>query len=132
MSKKKKKSIARRKKFNRNQRLQSGRSWLTNFTGKNIISSYRRWYAVSEVCAIIELQKLGVSIDEETLQKAKLAEKTKESARLAAKKNKQDRLEADLWEDSDENFSFIAGYTSNGVPYGTTWEETDDDFLIPD
>ena len=78
MSKKKKKSIARRKKFNRNQRLHSGRSWLSNFTGKNIISSYRRWYAVSEVCAIVELQKLGVSIDEDIVQKAKLAEKLKQ------------------------------------------------------
>ncbi len=24
---------------------------------------------------------------------------------------------------SDENFQFIAGYTSNGCPYGITWEE---------
>lgn len=27
--------------------------------------------------------------------------------------------------EQDENFSFIAGYTSGGFPYGTTWEETD-------
>jgi len=25
--------------------------------------------------------------------------------------------------DSDENFAFIAGYTSGGAPYGVTWEE---------
>lgn len=25
--------------------------------------------------------------------------------------------------DSDENFSFIAGYTSGGAAYGLTWEE---------
>lgn len=24
---------------------------------------------------------------------------------------------------SDETFHFIAGYTSNGVPFGVTWEE---------
>ena len=24
---------------------------------------------------------------------------------------------------SDETFCFIAGYTSNGIPYGLTWEE---------
>ncbi len=29
----------------------------------------------------------------------------------------------EMYPDSDENFSFIAGYTSNGVPYGITWEE---------
>jgi hypothetical protein len=29
----------------------------------------------------------------------------------------------ELSTDSDANFSFIAGYTSGGVPYGLTWEE---------
>ena len=28
--------------------------------------------------------------------------------------------------DSDETFAYIAGYTSNGVPYGVTWEEMDE------
>lgn len=27
--------------------------------------------------------------------------------------------------EQDENFCFIAGYTSGGFPYGTTWEEAD-------
>lgn len=126
MPKKNKPSIPRRKKFNRKQRLQSGKTWLKNFTGKHIIRSYRRWYAVSEVCAIIELQMLGISIDKEALKKAKLAEKSKAQAGLAAKKNRKERLVADLLEESDDSFSFIAGYTTNGTPYGITWEETDD------
>ena len=29
----------------------------------------------------------------------------------------------DLQKDFDENFSFIAGYTSGGAPYGLTWDE---------
>lgn len=29
--------------------------------------------------------------------------------------------------EQDENFSFIAGYTSGGFPYGNTWEESDDE-----
>lgn len=32
---------------------------------------------------------------------------------------------ADFAIEQDENFCFIAGYTSGGFPYGTTWEETD-------
>lgn len=28
-----------------------------------------------------------------------------------------------LYTDSDDRFAFIAGYTSGGMPYGTTWEE---------
>lgn len=27
--------------------------------------------------------------------------------------------------DSDDYFSFIAGYTSSGVPFGLTWDEYD-------
>ena len=37
--------------------------------------------------------------------------------------------------DSDENFSFIAGYTSGGAPYGNKWKEqkieTDTDTELP-
>ena len=29
--------------------------------------------------------------------------------------------------EQDENFSFIAGYTSGGFPYGNPWEETEDE-----
>lgn len=30
---------------------------------------------------------------------------------------------SELSPDSDDYFSFIAGYTSSGVPFGLTWEE---------
>jgi len=33
----------------------------------------------------------------------------------------------DLEIEQDENFSFIAGYTSGGFPYGNPWEESDDE-----
>lgn len=33
----------------------------------------------------------------------------------------------DLQIEQDENFSYIAGYTSGGFPYGNSWKETDDD-----
>jgi len=129
MAKKKKSSAPRRKNFNRNARLQSGKIWLENFEGNNVIRGYRRWFAVSEVCAIIELQLLGASIDVEVLEKAKLTEISKASGKSVANKKRRDKLLAELHEDSDDNFSFIAGYTANGVPYGTTWEETDDDSI---
>ena len=29
--------------------------------------------------------------------------------------------------EQDENFSFIAGYTSGGFSYGSPWEEMDDE-----
>lgn len=40
-----------------------------------------------------------------------------------SKKKKNENLNFEL--EQDESFSFIAGYTSWGFPFGTTWEETD-------
>ena len=49
---------------------------------------------------------------------------------LARKKRREEKISGELYpsifsEDSDETFSFIAGYTSGGCPYGITWEETE-------
>jgi len=33
-------------------------------------------------------------------------------------------------QESDAYFYFIAGYTSNGAPYGITWEQAIEDGLI--
>lgn len=32
--------------------------------------------------------------------------------------------------DQDENFYFIAGYISNSIPYGITWEQAEEEGLI--
>ena len=37
--------------------------------------------------------------------------------------NEKEEEKRDLYEDSDETFTYIAGYTSNGFPFGVTWEE---------
>lgn len=43
---------------------------------------------------------------------------------ILKKKQKAQRNQINYFEqDSDETFYFIAGYTSGGAPYGTTWEE---------
>jgi GNAT superfamily N-acetyltransferase len=44
-------------------------------------------------------------------------------------KKKRPFKEANYY-DSDENFYFTAGYTSNGIPYGTTWEEYEKENMI--
>ena len=47
--------------------------------------------------------------------------KRKMEARQRKHRKSQEAL--DRFSDSDETFYYIAGYTSNGVPYGVTWEE---------
>ena len=39
------------------------------------------------------------------------------------KKNKESELLLEQDEFYDEDFAFIAGYTSGGAPYGIRWEE---------
>lgn len=46
------------------------------------------------------------------------------------KAKKQSDWENDSRIESDENFYFIAGYTSGGVTYGITWEEAIADGLV--
>ena len=84
-------------------RLQSGKLWLAKYSRKNTIRSYRNWYGISKVCAILELRIIGLQIDDKRLE--------------------QEKEEQNLYADSDDNFSFIAGYTSGGAPYGITGED---------
>ncbi len=42
-------------------------------------------------------------------------------------KRRKKRNIDDFQIEQDENFCFIAGYTSGGFPYGNPWEETDND-----
>ena len=53
-------------------------------------------------------------------EKASVA-KQKKQQRRAKKKVKVSQTSGEVYQ--DDRFSFIAGYTSGGVPYGVTWEE---------
>lgn len=43
-----------------------------------------------------------------------------------SKRRKKSNID-DFQIEQDVNFSFIAGYTSGGFPYGNPWEETDNE-----
>lgn len=43
-----------------------------------------------------------------------------------SKRRKKSNID-DFQIEQDENFCFIAGYTSSGFHYGNPWEETDND-----
>ena|SRR5258705_1240279 len=53
----------RAKRMDRSARLQSARTWLKTYSGKNIAAGYRRHFAVDWVCAFRELEMLGVKTD---------------------------------------------------------------------
>lgn len=115
----------RRKRMTRQGRLDSARAtrWVQNCVGRNVIKSYGKWFAVDPLCAVFELRMLGVKVDSERENQIKASIEARAAAR---KRRKQSAVEAEFEEfhtDSDDTFSYIAGYTAGGVPYGVTWEE---------
>ena len=62
---------------------------------------------------------LGCEISQEYIECVK---KTIE-AEHKKRKVKKEQEKYDRFPDSDDNFYYIAGYTSGSAPYGTTWEE---------
>lgn len=91
------------------------------------MKGYRKLYGVDTVCAILELRRLGVDIPETRLLEAK---RTEEATAQQRRERRHHAEDPELLYESDESFSFIAGYTPNGIPYGVLWEElegTDDD-----
>ena len=77
LAKKKRKhnNTPRRKRFNRRQRLDSAKHWLSTFEGGNIAKAYRKHYSIDWVTAFIELEMLGIKLD------PKYTEKVLESVR---------------------------------------------------
>ena len=97
---------------------------MPKYDGKNIVNGYSNHFGVDKLCAVFELRMLGYKISETYVVQLKA---DMERRRLAKEKNKQlKELEEQSNDWSDGTFAFIAGYTSNGVPYGLTWDEIDD------
>ena len=47
------------------------------------------------------------------------------------KQKRQEEIYIDPYPDMDGTFSYIAGYTPGGAPYGVTWEEVGIDSGLP-
>jgi hypothetical protein len=119
-------STPRCKRMRRQGRLQVAKHWLTIYPGKNIVRGYARHFAVDLLCAVKELEMLGNQFKPEYIDQLKRTiagqiEQKQERKRLKMEEEMISSL------DSDDEFCFIAGYTSGGASYGVTWEEMDRD-----
>ena len=127
MMKKKKGKLAK-KKISFQERKQEAEKWLLEFDaeGRNIIKCYRKKFAVGRLTAVDELQRLGVTLTKEQIEKENKAIRHHQQT-IANKKKKRkktkatNQIEVDM--DQDDTFYYIAGYTSGGAPYGLTWDE---------
>lgn len=122
MVKKKKSNTPRRKRYNQQARLQNAKTWISNYAGKSIVKAYSKWFGVDLLCALKELELLGHKIDEKYKQEVTLSLEARQLDRKKLKEKKRMDLDVE-WPIGDETFYFIAGYTSNGFPFGITHEE---------
>jgi hypothetical protein len=121
MKKKKNSSTPKRKRLNRKQRISATKNWIKTYNGKNVVKGYSNWFGVDLLCAIAELRMAGkiISVDYEDLIKKSHHDKINQrKLNIENPEFKQEQIIE--W---DDDFEFIAGYTSNGVPYGIKRDE---------
>lgn len=122
--KKKKTNMPTRYTMDRNRRLQSAKSWMATYEGKNMVRSYAKRYRTDLLCAIQELKLLGVEIkpEYENAVRQTIAQRIEQN-----RKKKEAKLAFEEFEGVNEyqgwDFAYIAGYTSGGAPYGIRWED---------
>lgn len=92
-------------------RLRKGQQWLLTHTGspKKMNKHYRERFHVDAVTAAKDLQELGVNYTQEQLDQIKQVEEQRlRQQRMERKEKERERL-AELYEDCDDRFVFIAG-----------------------
>ena len=118
----------------RKERMKQAKGWLKSFssagneTSADIIKGYREKFRVDVATALRELQEIGYKFGDGYIERAQRVEEIR-IEQLRASKSEDDN---DFFSDfQDDRFSFIAGYTSGGAPYGITWEESEEMELKP-
>ncbi|MBD3241203.1 MAG: hypothetical protein GF331_11505 [Chitinivibrionales bacterium] len=132
MARKKKKrnhqSGPKRWRFNRQQRLQAAGPFIDSYPGKCLISGYARHFHCDKLSAAVELRMLGVSINDETMERLNEARHQATRRNLKKRLKKKEAELAAMRSDPgcDDQFCYIVDYAF-GLPYGTTWEDIGED-----
>ncbi|WP_079504831.1 hypothetical protein [Mesobacillus jeotgali] len=113
----------RRKRMKREARLQSAKSWLVSYEGENVVKSYSKWFAVDPVCAIKELELLGLRFSEKQKMNVLFGQENRIRQKQLLKVRRLQKDREQEWEDHDEGFVFIEDFTEGGAPFGITYEE---------
>jgi hypothetical protein len=115
----------------RPSRLRAAPHWLPTYAGKSLVRGYAKHFAVDLLCALAELQLLGVEIDPQCIAQIKAGLINKQRQRAKERARKQEKAREERFKEYgaefgfDDDFAFIAGFTSGGAPYGITGEDRD-------
>ena len=113
----------RRYNLGRPKRLREAKAWVEKNRGPRVFHRYRKHYRVDALCAVRELLLLGVELDPQLVERVEEEAKSPQKRRAEARAREPLDPRGEYGVDWDETFAFIAGFTSGGFPYGTTWEE---------
>lgn len=124
-SKKKGKKHPKKKYWglSKDERMEKGKEWVAQFEGDDIIKGYSKTFGLNLINSMKELKRLEVPISNDNRKRIiELVEERKRKKELRRKK-RRNALDLNEFEDYDETFAFIAGFTPGGAPYGITYEE---------
>lgn len=114
----------RRKKYSQSARLQNAKKWAEQYHGKNLAKGYSNWFGVDLISAITELEMIGYTFKQSYKDQVKksLIERQKPKEKRKREREKEQEM-------NENGFYYIDGYTSNGFPYGITFDEMDEKLL---
>ena len=112
------------KKARHDARIRLARKWFSAYegTGDHIVHAYRQKFKVDVTVALNDLGEIGALTPEQLIVKRQ-AEAIRQECLRREKEEKELQSFYDRFPDSNDEFFFIAGYTSGGAPYGVTWEQ---------
>lgn len=88
-----------------------------------MVRSYANRYGVDLICAIIELQLLGVAVDPQYVEAIRTSHQRRPAGKKASREKPDDHPHGEYGLDWDDNFAYIVGRTSGGFAFGVTWKE---------
>jgi len=103
-------------------RKKKAKGWVKTYTGTDIVKDYRAHFkGVDVACAVRELKEIGYQFEPGYIEKVM----KNEAARInQIHRQKEIKQQSEGYNDfQDDNFFYIAGYTSGGAPYGVQWWE---------
>ena len=104
-------------------RKRKAKGWVKTYTGTDIIKDYREHFkGVDVACAVRELQEIGYNFESD-YEKNVLRTEAARINQIHREKESRQQSKPHYNEFQDDNFYFIVGYTSGGVPYGVQWWE---------
>jgi hypothetical protein len=118
---------SQRRRAARRARLKVAREWLPSFKGKNLVKGYAKKFGVDLGCALNDLELLRVPLDPAYVERLRRRLQNKIHRRCSPATSE---VPEGYGIDRDDDFAFIAGFTSGGAPYGTTLEEVSEEEAV--